>query len=272
LNSIHNLLSVCLTGAALAACGGKPNVWLVEVDTAKGAGVVCEETLSETIIGGLYTGRDDNDTGPFDVVSSSEGSNFLFYVKIVELGDGRGSLNSGDLLLTGAETDEGWTFGWTGRSAGDTSVTHPGGYSYRSSYLEEYTTKLALKLDSTTEATGTFSVGRLNTRQQAESDEWGDEVTADLGRTGSMYWYDEGRDWVENRGTSVDCEGGTCEVTETSGCAASAPLVAHRTQLKNDDDFSALVGLAEYGSFKTTSGGGGWGGIDTGWSGGDSGW
>jgi hypothetical protein len=32
------------------------------------------------------------------------------------------------------------------------------------------------------------------------------------------------------------------------------------------------VGLAEYGSFKTTSGGGGWGGIDTGWSGGDSGW
>lgn len=271
MNRFYPLLSTCLVGSVLSACGGKPNVWLVEVNTAKGDGWVCEDTLSETIVGGLYDGRGTDGGSPFEVTSSTEGSNFLFYVKVLDLGDDTGSLNSGDLLLTGTKTDEGWNFGWTDRSAGDTSISHSGGYSYRTSYLEEYTTKLNLRFDSSTEATGTFSVSRLNTRSEAESDEWGDSVADDLGRTGNMYWYDEGRDWVQNRGNNADCEGGTCEITESSGCAASAPLTARRTRLKNDDDFSSLVGLVEYGSFKTTNGGG-WGGIDTGWYDGDSGW
>lgn len=256
----RRLLGLLLLGLPLAACGSRPNVWLIEVDTSKGDGAACVQTLTENYVGDVVA--DDTADGPFTQTSSSEGSNFLFYVKLLDLDNGTGTLNSGDLLLPGEQTEGGWNFAWTDSSVNDSELAHEAGYRYGDAERVEVTTRITLELDSSSTGTGRMAIEDLFERTRSESDTWSDEAIDDLGNRGSLSW--ETADGRENNGArSEDCEDSTCVITEAQRCAAAAPLTATRTALKDDDDFSSLVGLAAYGAFRTT-GSYTWGGVDSG--------
>jgi hypothetical protein len=195
----------------------------------------------------------------------------LFYVKLLDLDDGEGSLNSGELLLPGKEDADGsWTYAWTATDAEEYTLTHESGFRRTTQGSEDATTKIKLSFDSSSEGSGSFTVVNRSSYTTAESDLWSDEVADALGRGGTLYWQTE--DGVEqNEFDRTDCEAEICEISQTSSCTVTAPLTARRTELKDDDDFSSLVGLIAYGSFKTTEGDA-WGGQDSGWDRFDTGW
>lgn len=255
------LLGLVLLGLPLAACGSRPNVWLIEVDTSKGDGAACTQTVTENYVGDVVD--DSAADGPFTQTSSSAGSNFLFYVKLLDLGDGVGTLNSGELLLPGEETEDGWSFAWTESSVSESELVHEAGYRYGSRERDEVTTRITLQLDSRSTGTGRMAIEDLSERTRSESDTWSDAAVDALGNRGSLSWEtSDGR--VNNGARDEDCEDTDCVITEALRCAAAAPLTATRTALKDDDDFSSLVGLEAYGAFRTT-GSSTWGGGDTGW-------
>lgn len=259
----RRLLGLLLLGLPLAACGSRPNVWLIEVDTSKGDGLACSQTVTENYVGDVVA--DNTADGPFTQTSSSAGSNFLFYVKLLDLGDGLGTLNSGELLLPGEETEDGWKFAWTESAVTDSELAHEAGYRYGDRERQEVTTRITLELDSSSTGTGRMAIEDLFERTRSESDTWSDEAIDALGNRGSLSWTTADGD--ENNGArSEDCDDTDCVITEAQRCAAAAPLTATRTALKDDDDFSSLVGLAAYGAFRTT-GSFTWGG-----GGGDTGW
>ncbi len=257
--------SVLILTAALAlvGCRASGNVWLIEVNTQKGNGYSCTES-SATNYAGELAGETES-SGPVTDTYESMGSNILFYVKLVDLEKGTGTLNSGDLLLPGKEGDKGeWSFEWTNADAHRTRKDHDGGYTLETIVEDSQMTGITLNLDGDT-ATGEMTIEEQQASLRGESDTWSEAVAEDIGSYGELSWNTADDGWTSNTREESDCTGDPCRVETSEVCGASAPLTATRTDISDEGDYSSLARLVQYGSFKTSSSwsyggdsGGGW--------------
>lgn len=261
-------LPLLFVATALVGCRSSGNVWLVEVNTKKGDAYACSTKASTNYAGTLA--EETESSGPITDSYDSSTSSILFYVKMVDLDKGSATLNSGDLLLPGTETDGGkWEFAWALTDTRSSRTRHEDGYTLETVEDEADRTSIVLTLDGDT-ATGNMTIANVETQTIRETDVWTEEVADDVGRDGRLYWVDSEDEWDGNDFETADCTSDPCMVEATTNCGASAPITATRTDLSDDGDFASLAGLVNYGSFKTSSSSS-YGGDDTG-GGWDSGW
>ncbi len=251
--SASSILRASFLGAVIPlffGCSSSANIWLVEVNTSKGAGFDCTEKVSTNFSGTLDEAQVDT-TGDITETSTSTTSNILFYVKIVDLGDGTATLNTGDLLLPGKETQKDkWVFSWSLTDTETQTTSHSAGYTFSSTYDEADTTTLTLQFDGK-EAKGTMVVGSKSQLVWTESDIWTEDAANEIGRNGSLAWpTPDGTQ--SNVFDTAECDATDCRVSQTSECGASAPATAVRTDMGKSEDFESLAGLQQYGSFKVT--------------------
>ena len=237
-------LAVLTTG-----CGRTGDIWLIEVDTTKGDGYACANEYTTNFSGRLTSTADDPSqklTEGFEY----QGPKALFYAKIVDLASGQASLNSGGLLLPGEKSGKEWVFSWTAATTNTTNVKHEADYEYESVYRSTGTTTIELDFSGGT-AEGEITLERGDSFDQSESDTWGEEVSQDVGQTGRITW--DTLDGVESNGRDTsECEGDDCRRYRATVCSGTAPVVATRTDLHNDEDFSSLVTLVQYGALRTS--------------------
>ena len=249
-------LSICAIG-----CGRKGNIWLIEVDTTEGRGLSCAREFNTNFSGALATAGADDSALVETYIDA--GPKALFYAKIVDLSANQVSLNSGTLLLPGERDGNKAEFSWTSEQKYTRKVEHEADYDYTVVDRETFTTTVELEFSGRT-ASGSMLVEEGSSSDESESDTWGEEVSRDLGDVGEISW--DGRSGTESNGRdSSECDGDDCRKYSATVCSAEAPITASLTDLSKGEDFSSLVTLVNYGSFKTTDGTNLGGGYDTGW-------
>ncbi|HCH66231.1 MAG TPA: hypothetical protein DFR83_25735 [Deltaproteobacteria bacterium] len=245
IRTVLTLALACLT----TGCSRKADVWLIEADTTQGDGYSCV-TEYNTNFSGPVLGSGERSSGSLTEVNEYLGPKALFYAKIVGLSTGQASLNSGGLLLPGEKDNGSWVFSWTAESTETTDVTHEADYEFQSIARSTATTTFELEFSGDT-AEGSVTIERGLSTDQSESDTWGEEVSRDVGNAGRITW--ETRDGLEsNDRDSSECRGDDCEKFVATVCGGTVPVMASRTDLSRDEDFSSLVTLVQYGVLRTS--------------------
>ena len=230
-------------------CGQTADIWLIEADTTQGDGYSCV-TEYNTNFSGPVLGAGEDSTGSLREAVEYQGPKALFYAKIVGLSTGQASLNSGGLLLPGEKGSGTWVFSWTAESTRTTNVTHEADYELQSIERSTATTRFDLDFSGDT-AEGSVTLEQGFSRDQVESDTWGEEVSRDVGNAGQVTW--DTRDGLESNGRdSSECRGDDCEKFVATVCGGTVPVVASRTDLSREEDFSSLVSLVQYGVLRTS--------------------
>ena len=258
----RSLLLFSALAITTSGCGRKSDIWLIEVDTTKGAGYSCASEYRTNFSGALAS-NSSNGGGPITETSERIGPKILFYAKLVDLASGQSTLNSGSLLLPGENKNGKWTFAWTVEESDSRTLQHEADYEYATSRTDTNTTSIKLEFSGRA-AKGTMTVETGSQSERFESDTWGEEASRDLGSSGALDW-NTTDGWEYNGRDTSECDGDDCLISTATVCGASAPVTATLTDLSKREDFASLVSLQQYGSFKTTTSetwGSGW---DSGW-------
>ncbi|HCH66469.1 MAG: hypothetical protein CL927_06615 [Deltaproteobacteria bacterium] len=259
---MHRFLPL-LCGLSISAigCSKKGNIWLIEIDTTEGDGLSCAREFNTNFSGALAS--DQASDGALVESYTDEGPKALFYAKIVDLSSNQVSLNSGTLLLPGERDGNKAEFSWTSEQKYTRTVDHEADYDYTVVDRQTFTTTIDMEFSGRT-ASGSILVEEGVSTDESESDTWGEEVSRDLGDVGEITW--SARSGTESNGRdSSECDGDDCRKYSATVCGVEAPITATLTDLSKGEDFSSLVTLTNYGSFKTTDGSNLGGGYDTGW-------
>lgn len=248
-------LALCTTG-----CSKKSNIWLIEVDTTQGDGLDCVQEFNTNFSGTLPSPSASNSA--LIETFSNEGPKALFYAKIVDLASGQSTFNSGTLLLPGERKGKEAEFSWTFEEKLTRTLDHEADYDYTMEERVTFTTTINMEFSGRS-ASGTMRVEQGESTDESESDTWGEEASRDLGDQGEINWSTTTGSENNGRDTS-ECEGDDCTKYSATVCTVQAPLTATLTDLSKSEDFSSLVTLVNYGSFKTTD--------ETGQGFGDTGW
>lgn len=236
------LLSMC-------ACAPVSGVWMVTWPYDDDA-ITCETTVEENFVDG-YVPSDD--VGPvtdeWQYASEYVGSDTLSFLQIETTAGGDAVLVVGDAAYPGTLEKGQWVFEWNEEESSTETATHESGYGFTETTSHLGKNRFTLDRGGLLggKADGQLLFQDVSTSSWKEDDEWEEDLTMQIGTSGSIPSYvylvydDEGDELpLYNEFDATDCSG-DCSLSVVTDCRGDGAFTAVRTHYRHEETWAYLA-------------------------------
>lgn len=241
--------------ALLTGCTDLTGIWLFQIPYQEST-AGCDTSVAENFSEGYVPAEGEATVGEWLYTEDYEGTDAIAFGQIETYGKDQAILVLGTAVYPGTKDGKSWIFEWVNDETSQTKEEHYQGAAVDYGYLAEETsvstTTYTFDMEGKKQATVKIESTGTSTVHWFESDEWPDEVAAEIGSSGQIPSYsylvydDAGDSYSQYNDYDVDdCQGNVCEILVETTCSDDGEFIAYKTDYNEEDYYEHMQGAGQ---------------------------